>query len=417
MPVPGTFFIPMNYKQSVGYLNSLINYERWISVNPKRSFNLNRMRAFSKRLGNPHDKFRSVHVAGTKGKGSTVAILASILQASGYRVGRYTSPHLVNLRERIAIDGKWISEKDFAAEMSKIKKSLGNLKPTYFEAMTLLAFLTFAKKKVDIAVVEVGLGGRLDATNVLNPLISVMTSISYDHMKELGATLTKITREKAGIIKYGGVVVTAPQEKEARDVIQKVAEDKKTIVVATSVADQERLKPLLRTLHLLGQFQIENASVAIRAAESLLNFGFDKISEASIRRGLKTVRWPGRFEIIRRNPAIILDGAHNGESMEAILAGVEKMFPKSRIVPVLGVSRGKDLKRIREALAKVTDQWIATESGDVRALPARELGGTFVAAPVSKAIQLARSIAKPEDVILVAGSLYLIGEIIRNGQN
>ena len=190
----------MNYSESLKFLNSFINYERWMTYNPRRKFNLGRMRAFCKRLGDPQKKFHSILVAGTKGKGSTVAMLESILRASGYRTGAYTSPHLIDLRERITIGGKIISKNDFAAGMTEIRKKLGNLKPTYFEAMTLLAFLTFAKKKIKIAVVEVGLGGRLDATNVLDPLISASTSISYYHMKELGSTLTKIARDKAGSI-------------------------------------------------------------------------------------------------------------------------------------------------------------------------------------------------------------------------
>ena len=386
----------MNYSKALKFLNSFINYERWITYNPRREFNLDRMRLFSKRLGDPQKKFHSVLVAGTKGKGSTVAMLASILRASGYRVGTYTSPHLIHLRERIAIDGKWISEKDFAAGMTELARRRANSKPTYFEAMTLLAFLTFAKKKVDIAIIEVGLGGRLDATNVLDPLISVITSISYDHMKELGSTLTKIAREKAGIIKYGGVVVSAPQEKEARDVICKASQERKAILLETKVSE--------------ALFQKENEAVATLTAEALLNFGFDKINSNTIRRGIRVFHWPGRFEIVSRKPAIILDGAHNGESMQAIISSVRKKFPKSKIIPVVGISQGKDWKRMSDALAKASDTLIATESGDVRACPAQELNGKFIAAPVSKAIQLAKTIAKPNDVILVTGSLFLVGE-------
>ncbi|MBI4970828.1 MAG: bifunctional folylpolyglutamate synthase/dihydrofolate synthase [Candidatus Omnitrophica bacterium] len=401
----------MNHSQAIKYLNSFFNYERRLAHNPGYTFNLDRMRQFSKRLGNPERKFRSVLVAGTKGKGSTVAMLDSILRASGYQVGMYTSPHLIDLRERIAVGGESISKNDFAAGLTEIRKKLGRLKPTYFEAMTLLAFWQFARKKVDIAVVEVGLGGRLDATNVLDPLVSVITSISYDHTKELGSTLAKIAREKAGIIHYGSVVVTAPQEKEAREVIFQTAEKRKAILLETVDYRPQT------SVSLLGDFQIENASVAVTTAHALLNFGFDKINSRTIRRGLGEVRWPGRFEIVSRKPAVILDGAHNGESIEAIVASVRKKFPRGRIIPVIGISRGKDWERMREAIAKATDILIATESHDLRACPARELNAKWIAAPVSKAIQLAKTMASPEDVILVSGSLFLVGEAKQHVQN
>ena len=388
----------MNYNQAVRYLNSFINYERWLAYNPNREFNLDRMRVFLARLDHPEKKFPSVLVAGTKGKGSTVMMLASILKSSGYRVGTYTSPHLLDLRERITMNGEWISQNDLARGMTQIKRRLGRLKPTYFEALTLLAFWQFAEKKVDIAVVEVGLGGRLDATNVLEPLISVITSISYDHMKELGSTLSQIAREKTGIIHHGSLVVTAPQEREARRVIRETARKQKAILLEVKVDS-----PL---------FQKENESVARTVAIALIDFGFDKIKSSTVQRGIHKFHWPGRFEMIEKNPTVILDGAHNGESMQAIISAVRSRFPRSRIIPVVGISRGKDWKRMSDVLAKNSDTLIATESRDIRACPAQELGGKFIAAPVSKAIELAKSIACPEDVILVTGSLFLVGEVL-----
>lgn len=401
----------MNYSDPLRYLNSLPNYERWVTYNPTRAFNLDRMRLFLERLGHPEKRFPSVLVAGTKGKGSTVAILSSILHEAGYRVGMYTSPHLEDLRERIQVDGCWISAADFARGMTEIRKKLGRRKPTYFEAMTLLAFLEFARRKVDIAVVEVGLGGRLDATNTLEPLVSLITSISYDHEDQLGHTLHEIAKEKSAIIHRGSVVVSAPQEEEVMRVIQRRCEDAgaKCRIACGQVG----------TLSLLGDFQKENASVAVCTAQVLRRSGFSRINQVAIRKGLRDVRWPGRFEIVSKNPRIILDGAHNGESMEALVKNVKQLFPGSRVIPVLGISQRKDLARMSEALRKITDTLIVSEYEGVRAWDAqslvRELDGKFqrllIASPAAKAIQLAKTFVQSGDVILVTGSLYLVGEV------
>ncbi|MBI4397550.1 MAG: bifunctional folylpolyglutamate synthase/dihydrofolate synthase [Candidatus Omnitrophica bacterium] len=419
----------MTYSSALKYLDSLINYERWTQAHPKRLFELSRIRRLLNRLGNPEKKFASVLIAGTKGKGSTAAMLESILRNSGYRTGLYTSPHLSDLRERIQINGKIISKKNFVRGVEKIRGVVNGFPqsnaPTYFEALTALAFLECARAGVEITVAEVGMGGRLDAANVLSPRVSVITSISYDHMKELGPTLAEIAGEKAGIIKRGGVIVTAPQELEVMNVIRREAERKKAVLLEINSNFKFLLRRRLRSgqrnlnVNLRGDFQQENAAVAVRAAETLAHFGFKKISAHGIQKGLAGVRWPGRFEVIPGRPTIVLDGAHNGESMEALARNLRHYFGAKKILPILAMTAGKDLPRMIAPLRSMSDRIIVTEYAGSRAWQAgeltKELSGNFkrvlMASPPTKALELARILCRPEDVLVVTGSLYLVGAI------
>ena len=316
----------MDYREALGYILSFADYERL----PRSAvvFDLRRIEMLLERMGNPHLYARSVHVAGTKGKGSTAAMIASILAESGYKTGLYTSPHLLTITERIMVDGRNIPEADFAvivarmiphAEQVNRSGGLGDL--TTFELLTALAFIHFKERAVDYQVMETGLGGRLDATNVVKPEVCIITSISYDHTDVLGNTLGAIAAEKAGIIKSGSTVVCAPQHPEAREVIIKVCRERgaRLITVGSDVTWQGlefnqagqslSVRGLKQnydlTIPLLGEYQMENAAIAVTAAEVLAERGA-KITPHTIKEGLKKVRWLGRLQVLRENPLVII---------------------------------------------------------------------------------------------------------------
>ncbi len=436
----------MTYPEAVSYLESLVDYERTpAGAAAARVWNLDRMRHMLRAVGDPHAGLRCLHIAGTKGKGSTAAMAAAMLTAAGLRAGLYTSPHLVSFRERIRVGADFISEADVAALVKEVRPVIEGMRacehgpPSFFEAYTLLGFLHFARQGVDVAVVEVGLGGRLDATNVIVPLACAITRIGLDHMQELGPTLADIAREKAGIVKEGVPVVSAPQEPEAMEVIEDVCLERRAQLLVVgreggpSVSfigeDLGRQVFTIRGLEgvypdlecpLLGRHQAENAAVAVALVELLRPHGL-AVGPEAVREGIASVSWPGRFDIVSRSPYVILDGAHDELGARALAKAVESLLPGRRVILVLGVGRDKDPDGIAAHLCPLADRVIATASSSPRALEAHELQRavfrlcrhTSAYTPVSVALREALDQARPDDVVLVTGSLYVVGEAMQ----
>ncbi|MDD5427948.1 MAG: bifunctional folylpolyglutamate synthase/dihydrofolate synthase [Candidatus Omnitrophica bacterium] len=427
----------MNYEEALQYLDSLTNYERRDNYNCDKSFDLDRTRRLAADLGNPQANFGSIHIAGTKGKGSTSAIVYSILKEAGYKTGLYTSPHLVSFRERIRINDELISEEDIARLLGRIKNITDKMSddmPTFFEVYTALSYLYFSEKKVDLAVFEVGLGGRLDATNILEPLVSAITPISYEHTDKLGKTLTAIAGEKAGIIKDGSVCVIAPQEEEALAAITEVCRDKraKAILTGTDIRFKElgftEEKEIFEVaglngnypkleMALLGPHQVANAATAIGVAEAL-KFHDIEIGPDAVRRGIKNAEWPGRLEVVSKNPRIILDGAQNRASAKALALSVKRIFEYDKLILVFGVSKDKDIKGILDELLPQADMAILTKAkiveraadpGKIKELmPQGE--NIHLTDNVKEAVEKAKSMAGAKDIILITGSLFVVGE-------
>jgi len=462
----------MMYPAALSYLNSFINYEWFDSYPYKSSFRLDTVQRLLRLLGNPQQGLRPIHIAGTKGKGSTCAFVANILREAHFKVGIYTSPHLLDVRERIRIlqpaprhkrsgPGKparpaaeakragekgIISQKDFARQIEKIRPHAERLRKTrlgelsYFEILTALAFLYFKEKKTDFVVLETGMGGRLDATNVVSSLVSAITPISYEHTDVLGATLEKITEEKAGIIKVSTfpIVVTAPQRPAALKVIsrrvKRVGAD--LCEVGKDIQIRERssgkggqsftVRGILNEypdlkIGLLGRHQIINAAVAIGCVEALRCRGV-KVAPEALRKGLKKTRWPGRLQVISHRPLLVLDAAHNRASASALKEAIGESFKFGRLILVFGVCRDKDVRGILRELLPLASKIIFTKTQNPRAM-APETIKTFIKTnerPVSltdnvtEAVKTARREARRQDLILVCGSLYLLGEALRN---
>ncbi len=429
----------MTYQEALKYLNLFVDFEKRDSYDYNLSFKLDRMRRLCSLLGDPQNDVKSIHVAGTKGKGSTCAIIQSILVHAGFKTGLYTSPHLVSFRERIRIGDDVISESEVCRLLAVVKEAvdkLGDDKPTFFEVYTALAFLYFRDNDVDIAVYETGLGGRLDATNVIEPLVSVITPISFDHTHILGQSLSKIASEKAGIIKEGSICVSSPQEGAALKEIDSICSAKLSqlvlvgrdiIIREVSASDEESvfdIKGLFgkyTNLHLklLGFHQIVNAATAIGAVEALRLSGISVDADA-IKRGVESARWPGRLEVVRkRSPRIILDGAQNKASADELSRSVRKLFKYKRLILVLGISKDKDIKGILKELVPISDAIILTKSKLVeRAMDPEAIKGMIT--PIDKVISVtlstkdaldkAMSVAKPSDLVLITGSLFVVGE-------
>jgi len=430
----------MNYQEALDYILSFADYER--SPRSGVVWDLARIERLLERLGNPQDAARSIHVAGTKGKGSTAAMIASILTRAGYRVGLYTSPHLLSFTERLQADGRPVAEDAFARLTDVLKpeveavNQLGDLgELTTFELLTALAFTYFREIKVDYQVLEVGLGGRLDATNVVKPKICVITSISFDHMDVLGDTLTQIAGEKAGIIKPGSVVVCSPQFPEAMDVIEKTCRERgaRLIRVGAEVTWHKgdfspegqsfRLMGLEReyelNIPLLGEHQLENAATAVAAVEVLAGMGA-KVSPEHIAAGLEKVHWPGRLQILQSKPWVIVDSAHNAYSVKRLAEALEQYFSFDRVILVLGISSDKDVAGIVAEAASLTGDIIVSSSRHPRAVAPAVLVNEFskwgvvpqVATSVASAMKLALARATPGDLICAAGSVFVIAEVM-----
>jgi len=402
---------------------------------------LERVKRLLKELGNPQDDFKCILVGGTSGKGSTVAMLSSVLSFSGNKVGRFTSPHLSSLTERIAVDGEQISIEQFSEVIGRIKQAIERMSvdpdfehPAFFEVITAAAFLHFQEEEVDFAVLEVGLGGRLDATNVTNPLVSVITNVSLEHTRILGDTVEKIALEKAGIIKKNGILVTASQDKKVLSVFEKVCKERKSKILRlgkeillkkseSSLAGQTfDVSVNGKTYHqlsipLAGGHQLENAACALGAVHALDLQGI-LISEKGVKMGLRRVFWPGRLEIIQGEPLVILDCAKDPEAMKRLAETVETL-EFGKLVLVLGISSDKNIKKMVNAIVPNADLVIATAHKvmDRAANPkdiSKEVGklkkDCLVIDDVKEAVKKAISLAEEKDLILVTGSLFTVGE-------
>jgi len=421
------------YNKALDYLYSFVDYSlKKSSELAKADFNLDRMRVLMAVLGNPQDSFPIIHVAGTKGKGSTSALIASALSAGGYKTGLYTSPHLQDYVERIQVDGLPVSHARLVDLVEKIKPAVESVPLlTTFEITTAIAFLYFSHQGVNAAVIEVGLGGRLDATNVVTPLVSVITSLSYDHMAVLGNTLTLIAGEKAGIIKPGIPVVSAPQVDEARLVLEKVSQEKHApltligrdvrIETGEHSLDGQDLTlfsphPVRLRIPLLGAHQVVNAATAYAALQAS---GL-KLSAEAIRRGFAKVAWPCRFEVVQRDPPLVLDSAHNVDSFQKLAEALDDYFPGKTVVLIFGSSEDKDLSGMLNTLKEKVSLLLVTRADHPRATEpemiiklANNLGILVeLAVPVSEALELALEHAAVGDkIVLSAGSMFVTAEV------
>ncbi len=398
---------------------------------------LDNIRTLMHYLGNPQKNLRFVHVAGTNGKGSTVSFLSHILTEAGYRTGVYTSPFIERFTERIRIGEDEISGEDLARLTEKVKNAVetmqkdGHGMPTEFEVVCAIAFLYFEEKKCDPCVLEVGLGGRLDATNVIDrPLLSVITTISYDHMEYLGSTLTEIAGEKAGIIKEGGEVLLYPQCEESEKVFEEVCREKNASLHHVRMPDRTlkadldgvsfRIGERTYRIRLLGSYQTGNAATAVSAAEILNRKGI-RIPEEAVVKGLEKTTWPGRFEVIRREPTVILDGSHNVEGMQKLAESLRLYFgDKKKIILIIGILKDKEYGKMLDMILPFAKEIYAVTPPTVRALSAGELADEILrrsgknaeaAADPVVAYRKALNKAEKKDVIAVCGSLYYIGQI------
>jgi len=439
------------YNHALDYLYSFVDYSlKHASELAKADFNLDRMRALMVALGNPQDNYPTIHVAGTKGKGSTSALCAAALQAAGHKVGLYTSPHLLDFCERIQVNGKPVSHAELAELVEQVKPAVAQIPQlTTFEITTALGFLYFAQRKVDAAVIEVGLGGRLDATNVITPRVSVITSLSYDHMAVLGDTLGKIAGEKAGIIKPGVPVVSSPQKQEALEVLEKVAAEQGcdlTLIgrdmncvpeTHTLLGQDFRIQQFVPSqrktgvsiqysqfcIPLLGVHQVENAATAYAA----LKQGGFKLSDTDIAKGFAAVRWPCRFEVAsRENPTVIFDSAHNEDSFLRLSQTLEEYFPGRKVVLIFGVSEDKHIADMLGTIQDKLDHLIITRADHPRALEPEKIVETINSSsvgrpspnfeietvfPVEKALTRALVIVQNNgSIVLSAGSMFVTAE-------
>jgi len=438
-----------NIDEVMAFLLEFTDYEKITNYKyDLATFNLGRVEELLAAVGNPHHAFRSVHIAGTKGKGSTAAMVQSALMAAGLRAGCFTSPHLVRLEERMTVNGELMPEAQLTSLANELvsyteqaRRERPRESPTYFELVTALGFMHFARAGVDFAVVEVGMGGRLDATNVITPEVSVITRIDFDHVNRLGNTLAGIATEKGGIIKPGVPVVVAEQAPEAFDTLAAIARERGAPLVqvgrdlilgevATGVRDDA---PFCRfsvsgrggdcdalELNLLGAHQASNAAAAIAAVEVLAERCGVDIDETMLRRGLAQARCPGRLEYFPGGPPVLLDGAHNPVSIKALCRALKDVFAGRRIILVMAVARDKDADNMLLQILPVVEHVIFTHTGTARCqepehLLARagELGvrGAEVAREPEAALARARAMAEPNDLICITGSLYLAGKL------
>jgi dihydrofolate synthase / folylpolyglutamate synthase len=412
------------------YINNSLTHQADLSL---EDADLSRMEALMAALNNPHERYPSIHVAGSKGKGSVSALCASALQEEGYKVGLYTSPHLRDYEERIQINRQPIPRAVFVDLVDELKPYIDAVPGlNTFEISTALALLYFAREAVDIAVIEVGLGGRLDATNVIMPRVAVITALYLEHTYILGNRIQAIAFEKAGIIKPGIPVVLSPQHPAALKVVTKIAAKRQAPLIRmgqdyqiksleSSLSGQtfslqalDNGEQITLEINLLGQHQIENASTAYMTLETLRHQGFP-VSPTAIRTGFSQAEWPARFEVLHREPPLIIDSAHNPDSAQKMRETVAEYFPGKSIILIIGVSNDKDISGMLEALLPVTQQIICTKSTHPRAMDPEELkkmalpGGCPVRAieDVDVALRTALDTAHGDEVILVTGSIFV----------
>ncbi|HTU27034.1 MAG TPA: folylpolyglutamate synthase/dihydrofolate synthase family protein [Pirellulales bacterium] len=445
-----------DYDGAIAFLLGRIDYERMLSTAyGERDLKLERMHELAARLGHPEQAMKIVHIAGTKGKGSTAAMTAAMLSAAGYRTGLYTSPHLARLEERMTVDGQQCTPDEMVALVGRVAgavaemdRSAGGseLGPTYFEIVTALALLHFARRQVDVAVLEVGLGGRLDSTNICRPLVSVITSISFDHTRQLGNTLSAIAGEKAGIIKPGAAVVSGVLTDEPREVVVAAAARHGCRLVqldrdfsyeyhTLGPLDEDGARPTIDfeyrlggetlayrglELRLIGRHQGANAALALAVMVELAGAGFD-VPDAALRRGLKTVEWPARLEILSRRPLVLVDAAHNVASIEAFLQTLEQSFSARPRTLIFATTCDKDVRGMLALLLGRFERILFTRyqnnprglaAADLAALAA-ELGhpNCEVAADPQAAWEAARRSTPAGGMIAITGSFFIAAEL------
>ncbi|AOY76209.1 bifunctional folylpolyglutamate synthase/dihydrofolate synthase [Clostridium formicaceticum] len=423
----------MNYQEAIEYIHGTYKFGSKLGLeNIKYLLNL---------LGNPQKELKVIHVAGTNGKGSTSSFINGVLKTSGYKVGLYTSPYIEEFTERMQINGEKI-DKQRLAEVTTIVKakieqmlSEGKNHPTEFEVGTAIALVYFAEEKVDFTILEVGMGGRLDATNIIeNPLLSIITPIDYDHMEHLGDTLEKIAFEKAGIIKENNFVVSYPQREEAKEVVKKVSREKNSQLF---VVNYDHLKVHRSTIEeqqfsvevlgkkyedviitLAGPHQVYNCCTALTAIEVLKNHRNILISDEAIYQGLKTTKWIGRLEVLAKNPLTIIDGAHNLQGATALKHSVETLLQGKKVTLVVAMLGDKDVQGVLSNLIPLMDKIVVTKPNNPRAMAADDLAkelvcygkDMYICNTIKEAVKKAYEVTEASDVILFAGSLYMIGE-------
>jgi dihydrofolate synthase/folylpolyglutamate synthase len=433
-----------SYKEAISYLFARTNYEKETGLRYNiTTFNLDRMEKLLSLVGNPHKKIATAHIAGTKGKGSTATMLARMLEANGYNVGLYTSPHVVHLHERIAVNSKMISEREMLGLLNRIYAPVEKMSkteaPTFFEIMTAMAFMHFADVKTDIAVIETGLGGRLDSTNVIRPEVVGITSLSIDHQHQLGKTLDSIAREKAGVFKRGVPIVSVQQEPEAMDVLRTHATAVKAPLSVTgndidfsyrfenSRENGPHMRVCLTTptsnfehlrVPLHGRHQAINCGLALAMLDKLKSSGYEIDNEKAIE-GLGKVWLAGRMEMICDDPRIMIDGAHNAASIQALIHATGQNISYDSMVIIFGCNNDKDVVGMLDKLQYGADKVIFTRSNSAKAMSPEDLADMYTeicgkmcqsAVSLGEALQLARSAVSKEDLICITGSFYLIGE-------
>ena len=432
----------LDYRASLGLLLGLVDFERFRGPRgPRVKFDLSRMEALLNRLDNPHLSIPTVHVAGTKGKGSTTAMVASVLSQQGYKTGTFTSPHLHTFRERISVDAEPVSEGEFASVVERVWPDVCGVSDegrfggvTLFETLTAMAFVHFREIGAVFQVMEVGLGGRLDSTNLVEPEVCAITSISLDHTAILGDTVDLIAREKAGIVKPGVPVVTAPQQLEAMRVIREVCQTRgaplwevgRDVIWHGGIEDlsgqavsiEGRQDSYELKMPLLGSHQQENAAVSVGALECLREQGWE-ISSDALRQGFKKVKWACRLEVLEYNPPLLCDGAHNPNSMVRLQEFLAGFFDGRRPVVIFGGSRDKNLGQMMDALVPLRPTVVVTQTRHPRAASLSELVKGFSMRGIEvyqcpdswNAIQKAKSMVLPDGYIVATGSLFLAAEV------
>lgn len=433
-----------SFKNAIKYLSNRTDYEKEKRVRYNVStFNLDRMHKFLALLDNPHTRIKTVHIAGTKGKGSTAGMLARMLEAAGYDVGLYTSPHIIDMRERIMINSEMISKSHMLGLINRVYSAVEQMAEddplSYFEIMTALAFMHFADQEVDIAVIETGLGGRLDSTNVLRPAVVGITSLSIDHQSQLGDNICSIAKEKAGIFKEGIPIVSVEQEPDAMKVLKSSAAAMKAPLSITGrdidfsyrfeasreygphtriclTTPTSKFEHLRVPLH--GNHQAINCSLALALLDKLKTLGFEVDTQKAVK-GLDGLRLSGRMEIIAENPRILIDAAHNAASIRALIHAIGQNIPYDSMVVIFGCNMDKDITGMLRQLQFGADKVIFTRSSSAKAVSPEVLGDMYAeisgkmyqtATSLGQALQLAYSAVGREDLITITGSIYLIGQ-------
>ncbi|MEF8847822.1 MAG: folylpolyglutamate synthase/dihydrofolate synthase family protein [Candidatus Thermoplasmatota archaeon] len=419
----------MKYKEALEWLNSF----QVFGIKP----GLERISYLAKKMGHPHQKYRTIHVAGSNGKGSVCRYLGKILEKQGYKVGIYTSPHQKDISERITVNSKPITKKEITDILMKIRVAVREMseKPTYFEILTILSFFYFKKKKVDIAIIETGLGGRFDATNIIKPILSIITNVSLEHQKILGENIEDIAFEKAGIIKENIPLVTAAKNK-ALNIIKKQASKKNADIRVVNKSSWRRIKKNLHSqtfrvntdlakyeidINIQGEFQGENLALVINSIEILRDIDIC-ISKESIYKGFKDTQNIGRMDVLKRDPLVILDGAHNPAAIQAIKKSLLKDFNFKKIIIILGVMSDKDLEEIISLIIFFSDLIVLTKPNNKRSASPLQLKKiidekgynkkVFIKEKPNDALRFAESLADRKDLICITGSLFLVGEIM-----